>query len=162
MAGKKNIDVDLIEEIEQKRGLSPGDFGRALDAFWVMLKYLITSEYGFTIHVSYFGIFSPGYRSVQMAIKKEIRKIEVGIGKKERLYFLLSLRRKMIDAGDAPRSYYLKKIISNGRSEAEREEAKISLQDIQGRYERVNKARAERKEQERRARGSWGGGQYGA
>lgn len=151
MATKSGIDSDLIEEIERKYGLEPGDFGFALDTFWLMMKHLMVSKVGFVIYIYKFGFFGPSYYLLDKAIKKNIRRIKKGIGNKEKLYYLLQLRRKMIKRGEAPKTYYLKKEILHG-GEDDRRRAERALEVLRDRCQRLNKAVAERKDKERRAR----------
>lgn len=149
MGVKSAIEQDIVEEIECKRSLEPGDFARVLDAFWMMLKYLITSDRGFFIHIPKVGIFKPRYKSVDKAIRREIKRLRSGIGSRDKLYYLFGLRRKLIRLGEAPKSYYLRKQIIHGRTEGERRRAEDTLRVLQGRCGRLNKAFTERKREER-------------
>lgn len=150
---KANIEDDIVEEVERMESLEPGDFGRALDAFWSFLKYLIISDRFYTIQIYKFGTIKPNYYNVRKAIRKEIKRLKAGNnGSRERLYRYLCLRRKLIRQGEAPKTYYLKKTIKNGRTESERRRAEDSLRVLQDRCQRLEEAAKQRKAEERRIR----------
>ncbi len=152
MATKSSFENDIVEEVERIGSLEPGDFGRVIDAFWSFLKYLIVSDRFFVIQLYKLGTFRPRYFSVLRAIKKEIRRLRAGNGSRERLYYYLSLRRKLIKMGFAPKTYYLKKTIKNGRSETERRRAADTLRVLQSRCQWLKETFEQGQAKERRAR----------
>lgn len=152
MEARNSLHEDIVEEVERKQSLEPGDFGRAADAFWSFLKYLIISNIFFTIKIYQFGTIKPNYLSVVKAIKKEIRRRNSVVFSKDRLYRYLLLRRKLLKAGLGPKMYYLKKKAINGRTEDERRRAKDSIEVLQSRCNGLKQAAKQRKASERRAR----------
>lgn len=152
MATKSSFENDIVEEVERIGSLEPGDFGRAIDAFWSFLKYLIVSDRFFVIQLYKLGTFRPRYLSVLRAIKKEIKRLKAGKGSREKLYYYLSLRRKLIKMGFAPKMYYLKKTIKHGRSETERRRAEHTLRVLQDRCQWLKETFEQRQAKERRKR----------
>lgn len=143
------FDSDLVEEIERKRRITAGDFGRALDTYWLTLKVAITHRAMYRIVLRYLGAFAPIWLNVKRAIKKEIKRISDGKGSRDRLYDLLQVRRRLIRAGQAPKSYYIRKTIINGKTEDERRRAKSDLKALHDRCEWLNKAHTGRQNKRR-------------
>lgn len=117
MTTRDEIEYTIIEKVETERGFVKGDFMIAVVLFWQCAKYFMSQKEMPTIRVPYWGTFLPEYKNVNMAAKRELKRIIAAKGTRSRyeLYKILVVRRRLIEAGEANRMYYYRKMFRNGR-----------------------------------------------
>lgn len=111
------IEAFIIEKIEDARGFVRGDFLKAVDVFWYTLKFFMSQPECPHIKIEYWGSYLPEYKIVKRNAVRELKKVWASNGKRsrEKLYFLVRVRRKLIDEGKAPKMYYYRKLFRNVR-----------------------------------------------
>ena len=146
----RDIENLVIEDVETTMGIVPGDFRRAIDIMWMTVSYLMRRDELYDIQVPKFGRFYTPWKLVNRSIKKEWKK---KLRDRSKLEALFSKRRWIIESGGADKTYYLRKLMCNGRTEDERRSAASALRFLQMRLGGFGKARQQAEQH---------GEQYGA
>ena len=135
---------ELIKSrVEEDMDLLPGDVSRMVSSLWFTVRHLMTSDKMYVMRIHKLGVFAPRFALVNKRIKKELRKARVyGSNNRDVIINLFSVRRRLIKAGLASKSYYLKQEKRKNGSAAKNfgHQAKNSLEVLQSRIERCRQA----------------------
>lgn len=137
------IEEFIIKEVEADKGFVNGDFLKAVEVFWYTAKFFMSQKEMPVIKVTGWGTFMPEYRIVKRSVLRELKRVRESNGERsrERLYWLLGIRRSLINSGNAPKLYYYKKQFRAGRRKPGDEKSykeymalKKRLMDIEKKY----------------------------